>query len=279
MSGLAFFSGDGARRRAEEWRDDRRRAVVLDWNDFGRDVDRVAAAAACASAARSLYAAGVDVAVCGEDYDLHWRHRLGPLMEESPRTLRRIESPSVALRAWAPGDVPWVVEACQDADIARWTNIPWPYEERDARSLIELSDRSRRMRSAALFAILDIDGGADTLAGSAALTFGPDAAAEVGYWMAASARGRGLATAAVKLLATWGFQELGLARIELTTMVGNTASERVAARAGFEREGVLRAAQSGRDGGRVDLVSWSRTAPPAPAPAPAQGDTTPPGSA
>jgi len=67
------------------------------------------------------------------------------------------------------------------------------------------------------------------------------ARAAVGYWLAAPARGRGVATRTVRLLAGWAFAELGVERLELTCAPDNVASQRVALRCGFVREGVLRA--------------------------------------
>ena len=64
--------------------------------------------------------------------------------------------------------------------------------------------------------------------------------AAIGYWLASEARDRGAATQAVRLLARWAFAELGLARLELTCGPQNEASQRVAERCGFTREGLLR---------------------------------------
>lgn len=63
---------------------------------------------------------------------------------------------------------------------------------------------------------------------------------EIGYWIAVGARRRGTATRAVRLLSTWATTELQLQRLELMTHVDNVASQGVAERAGFTREGVLR---------------------------------------
>ena len=64
--------------------------------------------------------------------------------------------------------------------------------------------------------------------------------AEIGYWVAAPARGRGLAAAAVGAAATWAMRTVGLRRVELLHAVPNTASCRVAERAGFTLEGTQR---------------------------------------
>jgi RimJ/RimL family protein N-acetyltransferase len=63
--------------------------------------------------------------------------------------------------------------------------------------------------------------------------------AQIGYWVAADARGHGYAAGAVVLLAGWLF-ELGAARVFLTVVAGNEASAAVARRAGFTHEGTMR---------------------------------------
>ncbi|WP_216893574.1 GNAT family N-acetyltransferase [Nocardia alni] len=80
--------------------------------------------------------------------------------------------------------------------------------------------------------------------------------ASVGYWLAAHARRRGVATRAVRLLTRWIFDDLGVARIELTCGPDNLGSQRVAERCGFQREGVLRSHMPFK-GGRRDSVVFS----------------------
>jgi RimJ/RimL family protein N-acetyltransferase len=87
--------------------------------------------------------------------------------------------------------------------------------------------------------------------------------AEVGYWMHPSARGTGIATDAVRLLVRHATIDrldggLGLRRLTLRTAAGNLASQRVAAKAGFERTGVERAAERLGDGTFDDLVGWDQ---------------------
>jgi RimJ/RimL family protein N-acetyltransferase len=62
----------------------------------------------------------------------------------------------------------------------------------------------------------------------------------LGYWVRTSAAGRGVATAATRMLAGFGFEQLGLQRIEIIAAVDNLASQRVAEKAGARREGILR---------------------------------------
>jgi RimJ/RimL family protein N-acetyltransferase len=80
---------------------------------------------------------------------------------------------------------------------------------------------------------------------------------EIGYVLGPAARGRGAATRAVKLLTDWSLGELGLERVELWIDVTNPASERVAERAGYLKEGVLRSTWFKEDI-RIDVGVWSR---------------------
>ncbi len=64
--------------------------------------------------------------------------------------------------------------------------------------------------------------------------------ANLGYWVRTSRIGQGIAPAATRLLANWGFDVLKLNRIEVVVAVGNEKSLRAAEKAGAKREGVLR---------------------------------------
>jgi ribosomal-protein-serine acetyltransferase len=64
--------------------------------------------------------------------------------------------------------------------------------------------------------------------------------ANLGYWVRTSYIGQGIAPAATRLLAKWGFDVLKLNRIEVLVAVGNEKSLRAASKAGAKREGVLR---------------------------------------
>jgi RimJ/RimL family protein N-acetyltransferase len=80
--------------------------------------------------------------------------------------------------------------------------------------------------------------------------------AEIGYWVAKAARGRGVATRAVRLVSRWAVRDLGVQRLELMTRVENEGSQRVAVAAGFRREGVLRSYITHR-AGQFDVVMFS----------------------
>jgi RimJ/RimL family protein N-acetyltransferase len=97
----------------------------------------------------------------------------------------------------------------------------------------------------------------DTCLGHVFVERDDDGRGSVGYWLLEDVRGRGRATRAVRLMASWALSEMRLGRLRLHTDPENVASQRVAERAGFTREGVLRAYNVRRDGTRADAVVYS----------------------
>jgi RimJ/RimL family protein N-acetyltransferase len=148
----------------------------------------------------------------------------------------------VVLREWRSSDIPALVAAIDTLAGREWLPfLPNPYTAEDAAEHIARTRVRLTAGTAAELAIV-VDG---SLAGSVSLgvlVSDPGAGAgEVGYWVAAGARGRGVATTAARLVSDFGFETLGLRRIQLNAAVANTASRRVAEKAGFELEGIRRA--------------------------------------
>ena len=162
---------------------------------------------------------------------------------------------AVLLRVPRDDDAAAIAAACSDPEIARWVPVPVPYTPADARMFLEIVADGWARDEELVFAIEERAGGA--LAGMIGLHPGASAGrASVGYWLARDARGRGLATRAVRLVAGWAFTDSRLERLELMTLVGNDASGRVALRAGFRREGILRRYLPFR-GATVDAVMYA----------------------
>jgi len=161
----------------------------------------------------------------------------------------------VVLRPFSLADVDRVTLACQDADIQRFTTVPSPYRDADAREWISGHEAERGARTRLTMAITDGD---DAVLGSIGfVTFDwSNDAAEIGYWVAPWGRGRHAAARATRLLAGWGFRELGLVRVELRISTHNRPSQRAAERAGFQWEGVLRSSLAHR-AERHDLAVFS----------------------
>lgn len=162
----------------------------------------------------------------------------------------------VVLRHLQEADVPAIVAACQDPEIPRWTVVPSPYSEKDARDYLEMDRQDRSEGRGVHLAIADSASGGPLLGSIALLVNKTRNVGAIGYWMSPVGRGRGLAARATRLLARYGLEQLGLARIEVQTHPDNIASQRVAEKAGFLREGLLRSYDE-RKGEREDRLMFS----------------------
>lgn len=160
------------------------------------------------------------------------------------------------LRPWRDDDLPALVETGRDPDVTRWMGLPRQYRESDARGYLSSRYDGVHAGVRAPFAI--VASGGDALLGSIALSHfnWAQRRGEVGYWLGRAARGQGHATRAVRLICDWGFAALGLERIELQAAVGNPASQRVAERAGFTREAIMRSRWATFEGERHDMVCF-----------------------
>jgi len=97
----------------------------------------------------------------------------------------------------------------------------------------------------------------DSFLGETMLALGEHRVGEVGCCLVPAARGRGIATEALRLLTDWSFTALGLGRVQVFVAPENLPALRLAESAGFQREGVLRS-YSEHDGERLDAVVLSR---------------------
>lgn len=160
----------------------------------------------------------------------------------------------VILRRWREADAPTIVD-CLDGDpeISRWLDrVPQPYTLADALAYVRGEVPSVDQDT---FAITDAD---DRVLGSIGATAPESGVREIGYWLRADARGRGTATSALTLIVAWTFEQPGVARVQLRADPENLASCRVAERAGFTREGVLRQAHwNPRLGSQRDWAIYS----------------------
>jgi RimJ/RimL family protein N-acetyltransferase len=161
----------------------------------------------------------------------------------------------VVLRPWRFEDVDAVAAACSDPEIPRW--IPWvpvPYTREHAEAYVQQCLEAGDDR----YPLAIVDAGTGGAVGSIDLRLNSQSyRGHVGYWVAAPARGRGICTTALRVLSRWALQELELQRLELITDPANLASQRVAEKVGYRREGVLRAHLRHPDGRIRDSVMFS----------------------
>jgi RimJ/RimL family protein N-acetyltransferase len=157
----------------------------------------------------------------------------------------------IQLRPWTLDDVPAIVAACNDAEIHHWIPaVPSPYTEEDARAFVQGEVPGIGTQQ---FAITQ----EGQVVGSIGIGVNNSRTGHIGYWCAREARGKGVTTRALRLLCTHAIENLRLERLELITDPDNRASQRVAEKVGFRREGVLRSHLTHPDGRRRDSVMFS----------------------
>jgi [ribosomal protein S5]-alanine N-acetyltransferase len=144
----------------------------------------------------------------------------------------------------------------QDRDVRTYTRVPTEPPAGFAATWIGRYEEGWREGSRAGFAIETHDGEFLGL-GMFVRLESEGRQGEIGYVTGPAARGKGVATRTLRLLTDWGFSQLELERIELWIDTTNTGSERVAERAGYTREGVLRSHWFKEDI-RRDFGVWSR---------------------
>lgn len=174
-----------------------------------------------------------------------------------PVTLR---SERVVLDVPTRADTVAITDGCQDPDVIRWTTIPTPYRPQDANAFVDAlvgpgwaSDREytwaiRQPGSTWLDGVISYR----------------TQRRDLGFWLAPSARGRGLVHEAVSLVVDWAFDR-GAPDVYWECYQGNTASANVARRAGFSYTGTGDANIPNRDGSPAAAWKGLRRADGAPA--------------
>ena len=167
-------------------------------------------------------------------------------------------STQVKIRQYRPDDVQPVYEAVMEshAELAPW--MPWCHDNfslKDAEEWVAGRPGAWDANEEWSFVIVDQD---DRILGAAGMhRFNLyDGVAEAGYWVRSSVTGQGIATRAFRQMCDWAFEEKKMHRIEILVAVDNFASQRVAEKAGGQREGVLRERELLR-GERHDIVLYS----------------------
>lgn len=161
-----------------------------------------------------------------------------PAPVRAPSPVTGLSDGVVWLRPLRNTDATALARAGDDPEVARWTPFPSPFTTAHARAWMAaqeaagtvdlvVTDRAEGSRVLGWVGLHDLDL--------------PQRRAELGIWLAADARGRGVGRRATALLTDWGFHELGLLRIAALCLSGNTRGRSAMEAAGFAPEGVLRA--------------------------------------
>jgi RimJ/RimL family protein N-acetyltransferase len=178
--------------------------------------------------------------------------RVAPLPLPDPP----LRDATVALRPWTAADLPALLAGAADPVVHRF-RYSLPDDAAGARAwlarLREERERGRRLE-------LAINAADDPVAlGSVSVQrlYSRDRTPTISYWLGSAGRGRGLGTAAVRLLIGWAFAEMDLTRVQIDTEIDNAASIRLASRCGFTLEGRTHSEQRRRDGAPAEIFVYA----------------------
>jgi RimJ/RimL family protein N-acetyltransferase len=154
-----------------------------------------------------------------------------------------LQNDSILVRPHEADDIEPLLAAVRESisEISPW--LPWchpDFSREELAGFVALSRKGWGDGSQYHFAIFDSQTGSALGGISLNHLARSNRLANMGYWIRTSAAGRGFASQAVKLVATYGFRNLDLSRIEIAAIPGNAASRRVAERAGAKFEAIAR---------------------------------------
>ena len=178
-----------------------------------------------------------------------------------PAEIPTLQYGLVTLRPSAERDIDSIFNACQDPLIPAFTTVPANYTLDHAIDFVRSDPFSFSERRELRF-VIDYGTGDDAqFAGVISLhTINiKNHAAEIGYWMEKSMRGKGIGTIAAKMITDYGFRSLGFRRIDGLADVENAASQKLLTSAGFQKEGILRNKVTRDDGRQIDMALFATT--------------------
>ncbi|MFF0009784.1 GNAT family N-acetyltransferase [Streptomyces tibetensis] len=135
----------------------------------------------------------------------------------------------LVLRDWTEADLAAMPDLFDHPDIAYWTPIASPFDEAAAHARLD-RDRQLRAEGKTILLAITVDGRAPL--GEVMLRCASKGA-EIGYVVGPAHRGQGLAVRAVRVMAAYAFEELGVGQVILELEAENAASVAVATKAGF----------------------------------------------
>ena len=167
---------------------------------------------------------------------------------------------TLLLRPWTEQDLSALEQASHDPYIPATTSVPASYSYAEGLKWLERQRKNVSENIGLPFCIANAQ--TDESIGFIGLWLSnlSQSRANFGYWIIPKARRRGIASAALRLLSTWTFEHQAVVRLELWVEPWNVASQRVAERADFLREGVLHSYFK-LERTRHDVIMYARIAP------------------
>lgn len=157
----------------------------------------------------------------------------------SLETFPRLETARLLLRQMTPRDARAVYRVFADDAVTRYYDLPTFQDISQARQVIDRQIERFDIGAGIRWGIARRSD--DVIIGTCGFHLSQDPhRAEIGYDLASAFWGQGLMSEALAAMLAWGFESLGLNRVEALVMPGNEASRRLLARLGFTAEGTLR---------------------------------------
>jgi RimJ/RimL family protein N-acetyltransferase len=167
----------------------------------------------------------------------------------------RLTGSGLVLREWSDEDLAAMVELFDEAEIARWTPLPSPFDLAAAKEYLALA-RESRAEGRRLQLAVTTDGG-QPLGEVLAMAKGDDGReVELGYAIGVNHRGLGLSTRAVRLLTAYSYERLAARRVLLRIEPDNAPSSAVARAAGFHLADQDPVVIEDAQGKRITLRVW-----------------------
>lgn len=168
----------------------------------------------------------------------------------------------ITLRAPQESDIPALFEGAQDPLIPIFTRIPSNYSMANAEFYVrERSPNAFANQTELQLAIVYGNGADAQFAGG--ISFHSmdlrEHVAEIGYWLCAPMRGKGIGATATKLLTHFGFESIGFERIEAVVNVENIPSRILLEKSGYTLEGIMRKKSRKEDGIQIDMALYAVT--------------------
>ncbi len=168
----------------------------------------------------------------------------------------------ITLRAPEERDIPQIFEGAQDPIIPIFTRIPSNYSMANAEFYVRERSPNTFANQTELQLAVQYGNGADSQFAGAFSFHSMDLrehVAEIGYWLTAPMRGKGIGSSATRLLTQFGFESIGFERIEAVVNIENMASRKLLEKSGYMLEGIMRKKSRKEDGTQLDMALYAAT--------------------
>ena len=166
----------------------------------------------------------------------------------------------ITLRAPEEKDIQQLFEGAQDPIIPVFTRIPSNYSMANAEFYVRERSPNAFANQTELQLAVEYGNGDDAQFAGAFSFHSMDLRehmAEIGYWLIAPMRGKGIGSTATKMLTQFGFESIGFERIEAVVNVENEASRKLLLSSGYNLEGIMRNKSRKEDGSQKDMALYA----------------------